>query len=555
VEDLALEHTDKTFVHNVHPRHAEREPGPAAASPRFDPGGTEAIAQREAVPSAGHGPRVAAQAALVAGVHASPCMATQQRQIRQLFGDAAPQASEGERASGVADRAAQSGPIEARCALGGASGHVRFPPTVSAREDGEAAAQRQAAAEAGAASGHGGLPEDLKAGIESLSGLSMDRVRVHRDSAQPAQLNARAFAQGGDVHLGPGQERHLPHEAWHVVQQAQGRVRPTLQMKGGVAVNDDEGLEREADLMGEKAAGVGASVVQSRSALASADRDSHAPAQFHRVGPGSPPAPVAQLQESLEEKIKRILGQRKIDISDSDATDYAVALTTHPQNTPIPVAGRHRALKLNSAGVVSSVAWRPASDASRMRVSPMNGPMNQEESSMLTEGPRPLTGAMLSQDATIDAATLADIPERDSLGRVMGGSASKLSGIQNSEWLHLVAHSLGGADAPTNVQAGSHSLNTAMIPFERLVRSSARAGRLVDYQVTFFSDAEGDVAYVHHVQIGITLPGGQAGTWTLEVNRDRQEEFINGQVLAEIEGIVAKFSGAESPPRRGAGAG
>jgi hypothetical protein len=73
-----------------------------------------------------------------------------------------------------------------------------------------------------------GLPDQLKSGIESLSGLSMDHVRVHYNSAQPAQLNALAYAQGSDIHLAPGQERHLPHEAWHVVQQAQGRVRPTL---------------------------------------------------------------------------------------------------------------------------------------------------------------------------------------------------------------------------------------------------------------------------------------------------------------------------------------
>lgn len=99
-----------------------------------------------------------------------------------------------------------------------------------------------------------GLPDGLKSGIESLSGISMDHVRVHYNSAQPAQLNALAYAQGSDIHLAPGQEKHLPHEAWHVVQQAQGRVRPTMQMKDGVPINDDAGLEREADVMGEKAA-------------------------------------------------------------------------------------------------------------------------------------------------------------------------------------------------------------------------------------------------------------------------------------------------------------
>ncbi|MDR7334599.1 DUF4157 domain-containing protein [Roseateles asaccharophilus] len=97
-----------------------------------------------------------------------------------------------------------------------------------------------------------GLPNGLKAGIESLSGMDMSDVRVHRNSSQPAQLNALAYAQGNDIHLGPGQEEHLPHEAWHVVQQRQGRVQPTMQM-AGVDVNDDKGLESEADVMGGRA--------------------------------------------------------------------------------------------------------------------------------------------------------------------------------------------------------------------------------------------------------------------------------------------------------------
>lgn len=103
-----------------------------------------------------------------------------------------------------------------------------------------------------------GLPIRLKAGVEALSGLSLDTVRVHYNSAKPAGLNALAFAKGTDIHLGPGQEQHLPHEAWHVVQQAQGRVTPTVQMKDGGTVNHDAGLEREADVMGERAIAAGA---------------------------------------------------------------------------------------------------------------------------------------------------------------------------------------------------------------------------------------------------------------------------------------------------------
>jgi hypothetical protein len=98
-----------------------------------------------------------------------------------------------------------------------------------------------------------GLPDRLKAGVEALSGVSMDGVKVHYNSPKPARLQAHAFAQGSDIHLAPGQERHLPHEAWHVIQQAQGRVRPTMQMKNGVPVNEDRELEREADAMGARA--------------------------------------------------------------------------------------------------------------------------------------------------------------------------------------------------------------------------------------------------------------------------------------------------------------
>ena len=98
-----------------------------------------------------------------------------------------------------------------------------------------------------------GLPDNLKSGIENLSGYVMDDVKVHYNSSKPAQLQAHAYTQGTDIHVAPGQEQHLPHEAWHVVQQKQGRVKPTLQMKGKVNINDDAGLEKEADVMGEQA--------------------------------------------------------------------------------------------------------------------------------------------------------------------------------------------------------------------------------------------------------------------------------------------------------------
>ncbi|PCJ37331.1 MAG: hypothetical protein COA99_12840 [Moraxellaceae bacterium] len=77
-----------------------------------------------------------------------------------------------------------------------------------------------------------GLPDNLKSGIENISGYSMDDVRVHYNSTKPAQLQANAYTQGTNIHLGPGQEKHLAHEAWHVVQQKQGRVNASNPFKG-----------------------------------------------------------------------------------------------------------------------------------------------------------------------------------------------------------------------------------------------------------------------------------------------------------------------------------
>jgi len=96
-----------------------------------------------------------------------------------------------------------------------------------------------------------GLPDTLKAGVERLSGIDMSEVRVHYNSDKPAQLGALAYTQGKDIHVAAGQERHLPHEAWHVVQQARQQVQPTVQTKGA-AVNDEPGLENEASEKGRQ---------------------------------------------------------------------------------------------------------------------------------------------------------------------------------------------------------------------------------------------------------------------------------------------------------------
>ena len=102
--------------------------------------------------------------------------------------------------------------------------------------------------------------------MEELSGYSLDDVKVHYNSQKPSQLQALAYTQGTEIHVAPGQEKHLPHETWHVVQQMQGRVKPRKERRG-VMINEEEVLEKEADVMGEKASQMWSSEKEAKSTL------------------------------------------------------------------------------------------------------------------------------------------------------------------------------------------------------------------------------------------------------------------------------------------------
>ena len=96
-----------------------------------------------------------------------------------------------------------------------------------------------------------GIPTQMKLDFEQRSGLSFDDVRVHYNSDKPRKIGALAYTQGTQVHIGPGQERHLRHELGHVVQQKQGIVRPDRESTLGTPINTDPLLERQADLWGD----------------------------------------------------------------------------------------------------------------------------------------------------------------------------------------------------------------------------------------------------------------------------------------------------------------
>lgn len=166
------------------------------------------------------------------------------------------------------------------------------PPPVQRKGAGPEATQ----APAPQASGGRAMPGDVQAKMEHAFDADFSAVRIH-EGPQAASLGAHAFAQGTDIHFAPGQydpgsqrgQELLGHELAHVVQQAQGRVDTTRQAHGA-PINDEPGLETEADAMGARAArgeraGTGTGTASASSRHAIQRRASHGGAPIQRKGP------------------------------------------------------------------------------------------------------------------------------------------------------------------------------------------------------------------------------------------------------------------------------
>jgi hypothetical protein len=204
--------------------------------------------------------RTSNQLQLMNAIHTSPSTANQAAQLQRMFGATAQLEGEDEMQM-KADTAQLEGEDEMQmkadtAQLEGEDEMQMKADTAQLEGEDEMQMKSEAAGSASpsSSSSSGGLPPALRAGVESMSGMDMSGVQVHTNSSKPKELSALAYTQGNEIHVGPGQEQHLPHEAWHVVQQRQGRVTPTFQAKGGVPINDDTSLEQEADVMGARAA-------------------------------------------------------------------------------------------------------------------------------------------------------------------------------------------------------------------------------------------------------------------------------------------------------------
>jgi hypothetical protein len=238
---------------------------------------------------------VAETAEIVAGLASIPRIAAQAKQLKSTFGNAIQPRTGLQDEEGLLQ--GKSATLQRKSADEDELLQGRFEPVQRQGLEEEELQMKKAAPSKPPVQpkNNTGLPDHLKAGIETLSGMAMDDVRVHYSSSKPARLQALAYAQGNDIHVATGQERHLPHEAWHVVQQVQGRVKPTTQLKDGVSVNGDPGLEHEADVMGARAAVVGRLATRSR---LSQDRTGQDRTRVSRAAIGGAPTTATAVQST-----------------------------------------------------------------------------------------------------------------------------------------------------------------------------------------------------------------------------------------------------------------
>lgn len=205
-----------------------------------------------------------------------------------------------------------------------------------------APAKPQHAAPAAPARGAAPLPQGLRAGLETLSGIDLSGVRVHHDSTEPDRLDAHAFTRGRDIHLAPGQAHTLPHEAWHAVQQLSGRVRPNASR----ALNDDASLEAEADRMGARALAIPTTNAAPRTPAEPAQTAvqrrvrinngaAHAPdADYRPGGPKASVGPAHSVHAMIGDRLRRTFADTaELDAYANGTTDYIGDVVTRSSGT------------------------------------------------------------------------------------------------------------------------------------------------------------------------------------------------------------------------------
>ncbi len=114
----------------------------------------------------------------------------------------------------------------------------------------------------------------------------------------------------------------------------------------------------------------------------------------------------------------------------------------------------------------------------------------------------------------------------------MPAAASVMTGIPTDEHLHLVAHSHEGAENSTNVQPGSHALNTAQIPLDTAVENASILGKSFWYEVKTYGEKlkykNFNTINVKQIEITLNFPdnsGPNEKKFYLEIQKGKKSDY------------------------------
>lgn len=234
-------------------------------------------------------------------------------------------------------------------------------------------------------------------------------------------------------------------------------------------------------------------------------------------------------------KIRRLCRKHKWEVDDAEASHYLhmIEMGLQPQirnhnKIIIPVKDYFRISKrkLNGTGAMGRTLDQGGTDAV----------INHDASPY--QPPEQYTS-----EAVINHRSITGLRKRASLNTVMKGSAYDHTGIVSSEYLHRIAHSLGGSDTPDNLTPGYHALNTAMIPIENFVRNLADKGLDVTYRVQFFPRV-GDAIWVSdaHITVKFKWEGkDREYEWHIALN---SQEYLSKKSYRKIEDDISEIKKA-----------
>jgi hypothetical protein len=416
----------------------------------------------------------------------------------------------------------------------------------------------QAAAVARGSPSRSGLPAQLKAGVEALSGLAMDDVRVHRNSPEPARLGALAYARGSDIHLGPGQERHLAHEAWHVVQQKQGRVRLTAQMKS-VAVNQDASLEREADIMGTRAwaGGEGTGSLASTAAIAPVVqchvKEAVTPLPIHAsrpptgkqldldLGERAPVTPEDEGKEGLTHDVIATMARKRIDrelenAEDTIALDKALqGIRAELHLTAIELAdiGTPKAAVVfhvnpwfrHPIPLTNRVRWRMVGTSGITRVRWTSNKL-QIGNASATVG-RSMVADPLAPDHEPGSKSTADTEQAPLMAMLVNSGTTNVQNHLKFIKGHLLNDNVGGPGAAFNLFPITADANAKHLSFvEKYVKAQLDGRYVIAYEVSVADHGTRQVNTEHAVDADFNV------SWSLLNARGRR---LGNTFVSKIE--------------------